>query len=128
MENTISEARIIFNELQAVEHLLTTYGYDFDKLDLDEAFTIRRKFKIIIEEVFTNIKKNNLEIKKNKFSKMNKINNDFSFVVYDGSSYFVLDRQDKEILLLKDTCIEIVFKDYCLDKCQDEADRLNDLL
>lgn len=59
---------------------------------------------------------------------MKNVNNDLSFVIFDGSSYYVVDREDAKQILLEDKNSEVVFKDYDLDKCQDEADKLNEVL
>lgn len=57
---------------------------------------------------------------------MNIVNNDLSFVVFDGTSNYVVDRQEMTDLTKSDENTTVVFSNYCLDICQDKADELNE--
>ena len=57
---------------------------------------------------------------------MNIVNNDLSFVVFDGPSNFVVDRLELTDLSKADENTTVVFSNYCLDICQDKADELNE--
>ena len=59
---------------------------------------------------------------------MNVVNRDLSFVIFDGSTHYVVDRQEMELLISEDQSCEVVYKSFDLDKCQDKADELNELL
>ena len=57
---------------------------------------------------------------------MNIVNNDLSFVIFDGTSHYVVDRQEMSDLTKSDENTTVVFANYCLDICQDKADELNE--
>ena len=57
---------------------------------------------------------------------MNIVNNDLSFVIFDGTSHYVVDRQEMTDLTKSDENTTVVYKNYCLDICQDKADELNE--
>lgn len=61
-------------------------------------------------------------------TKVNIVNGDLSFVIFDGTSHYVVDRQDMLQITSSDKDTEVVFKAFCVDKCQDKADELNELL
>ena len=49
MESNITQGTTIFNELQAIQALMITFGYDFSELSLDDVFSLRREFKKVID-------------------------------------------------------------------------------
>ena len=50
------------------------------------------------------------------------------YVIFDGSSAYVVDEQDMLIITSKDKDTEVVFKSMNLDKASDFADDYNDSL
>lgn len=52
--------------------------------------------------------------------------NNMNFVIFDGSSHYVVDYQDMEKLTSSDQSNKVVFKHLDLDRCQDFADELNE--
>lgn len=58
---------------------------------------------------------------------MNIVNGKLSYVIFDGTSYYVGDENDMKMAVASGEC-EVVFKAFCLDKCAEKADELNELL
>jgi hypothetical protein len=50
------------------------------------------------------------------------------YVIFDGSSAYVVDEQDMLNVTRKDVDTEVVFKSMSLDKASDFADEYNDSL
>jgi len=50
------------------------------------------------------------------------------YVIFDGSSAYVVDEQDMLNITSKDRDVEVVFKSMNLDKASDFADDYNDSL
>lgn len=51
-----------------------------------------------------------------------------NYVLFDGSSHYVVDENTKNDLTAEDSNIEVLFKAYSIDACQDVADDLNERL
>ena len=61
METDTTEGARIFHQLEAIQVLFSAFGYDFHKLSLEDAFSIKSSFKAIIENKINEIDKVELE-------------------------------------------------------------------
>lgn len=51
-----------------------------------------------------------------------------SYVVFDGTSHYIVDKYELDDLLKCDDLVEIVFKSQNFELCCDKVDELNDEL